>query len=180
LYVGTDFAPGVYEEIAAAGARFGLMHAGYHAMNSLRIEKAYRHWGHDITDENTPSEAGLAFTIDWAKPGGFIGKAALLRQKEQGLRRRLVVFKLQTPDKLLYHGEPIWRDDKLVGRITSGMFGHSVGRSIGLGYLANTGGLATNDWIAEGHYEIEIAAERVPAEASLKPFYDAANVRIKS
>ena len=87
------------------------MHAGYHALNSLRIEKAYRHWGHDITDEDTPLEAGLGFAVKLDKPGGFIGREALLRQRETGLRKRLVQFKLESPEPLLYHNEPIWQGD---------------------------------------------------------------------
>jgi 4-methylaminobutanoate oxidase (formaldehyde-forming) len=179
LYVGSDFAQSVYDEIVTAGLSYGLTHAGYHAMNSLRMEKGYRHWGHDITDEDTPLESGLAFTVDWSKHGGFIGREALLRQKERGIRKRLVGFILDTPDRMLYHGEPIWRDGRLVGRITSGMFGHTLGRPIALGYVANASEQATTDWLMGGRYEIEIASERVGAKPSLKPFYDPLNERIR-
>lgn len=180
LYIPTECVQSVYDEIVAAGGQFGLTHAGYHAMNSLRIEKAYRHWGHDIGDEDTPLEAGLAFTVDWSKPGGFIGREALSRQKEAGVRRRLVQFMLERPDRLLYHDEPIWRDGTLVGRITSGMFGHTLGRPLGMGYVANAGEIVTSEWVNGGHYEIEIATERVPATASLKPFYDPSSQRVKA
>ncbi len=95
LYVPTEFMQGVYDELASAGAAYGLVHAGYHALNSLRIEKAYRHWGHDITDEDTPLEAGLGFAVKFDKPGGFIGREALLRQRQSGCRKRLVQFKLE-------------------------------------------------------------------------------------
>ena len=133
LYIPTEFATHVYDEIVAAGDAFGLRHAGYHALDSLRIEKAYRHWGHDMSDEDTALEAGLGFTVAWDKPGGFVGREALLRQREAGLSRRLAVFTLDDPEPLMYHNEPIWRDGELVGRITSGAFGHTIGRSIGLG-----------------------------------------------
>ena len=118
IYVPSEFMQGVYDELAGAGVRHGLMHAGYHALNSLRIEKAYRHWGHDITDEDTPLEAGLGFAVKWDKPGGFIGREALLRQKQTGCRKRLVQFALRSPEPLLYHNEPIWRGG-LAGRIHS-------------------------------------------------------------
>ncbi|MDE2347243.1 MAG: FAD-dependent oxidoreductase [Gammaproteobacteria bacterium] len=178
LYVPTEFMVGVYEELAAAGARFGLAHAGYHALNSLRIEKGYRHWGHDITDEETPLEAGLGFAVKFDKPGGFVGREALLEQRGRGLKRRLVQFKLDSPEPLLYHNEPIWRGDALVGHIRSGMFGHSLGGAVGLGYVSSPDD-ATIDAVGARDYEIEIAGRRHAATASLQPFYDPRNERIK-
>ncbi len=141
---------------------FGLRHAGYHALNSLRIEKAYRHWGHDVSDEDTVLEAGLGFTVAWDKPGGFTGREALLRQREAGLSRRLAVFVLDDPEPLMYHNEPVWRDGELVGRITSAMFGHTIGRSIGLGYVRRSDGPVTPEWLAEGRYEVEVALTASP------------------
>jgi glycine cleavage system T protein len=180
LYVPTEFALGVYDAISAAGEPFGLRLAGYHALNSLRIEKAYRHWGHDITEEDSPLEAGLGFAVSWKKPGGFIGRDALLRQKETGLKRRLVTFALEDPDRMLYHSEPIWRDGELVGRLTSGMFGHTVGRAVGLGYVENDGQLVTDAYIAQGKFEIEIAGDRVPAQARRGALYDPKSERVKT
>jgi len=180
LYMESDFAQAVYDQIIAVGSQYGLVHAGYHALNSLRMEKAYRHWGHDITDEDTPLEAGLGFTVDWSKRSGFTGREALLRQRDQGMRRRLAAFVLDTADPLLYHGEPIWREGKLVGRITSAMFGYSVGRPIGLGYVGNGTCGVTPDWVTTGRYEIEIATERFPAKVSLKSIYDPPNQRVRS
>jgi 4-methylaminobutanoate oxidase (formaldehyde-forming) len=179
LYIPTEFAQSVYDVIVAAGAPCGLRLAGYHALNSLRIEKAYRHWGHDISDEDTPLEAGLGFAVGWEKAGGFVGREALLAQRAGGVRRRLAAFALGRADRLLYHNEPIWRNGKLVGKISSGMFGHTVGAALGLGYVANGGEIVSNDWVASGHYEIEVAAERVPARVSLRPFYDPAGERVK-
>ena len=127
LYIPTEFMLSVYDEIVSAGESHGLVHAGYHAMNSLRIEKAYRHWSHDITDEDTPLEAGLGFAVKLDKSGGFIGRDALMKQKEQGLERRLVQFLLKDPQPLLYHNEPIWRDNEIVGFVSSGMYGHTLG-----------------------------------------------------
>jgi 4-methylaminobutanoate oxidase (formaldehyde-forming) len=180
LYVPTEFATHVYDEIVAAGEAFGLRHAGYHALNSLRMEKAYRHWGHDMSDEDTLIEAGLGFTAAWDKPGGFIGRDALLGQRETGVERRLAVLTLDDPEPLMYHNEPILRDGELVGRITSAMFGHTIGRSIGLGYVRRSDGLVTPDWLAAGHYEIEVATARHAATASFRAPYDPTNARIRA
>jgi 4-methylaminobutanoate oxidase (formaldehyde-forming) len=179
LYVPTEFMLGVYDEIVAAGDRYGLVHAGYHALNSLRIEKAYRHWGHDITDEDTPLEAGLGFAVKFDKAGGFIGREALLRQQEQGLRKRLVQFKLQSAQPLLYHNEPIWRGDAIVGSIRSGMYGHTLCAATGLGYVEAPPGQVLGE-IGADEFEIEIAGTRYAATASLRPMFDPTNSRIKS
>jgi len=179
LYIPTDVATHVYDTIVAAGDAFGLRHAGYHALNSLRIEKAYRHWGHDMTDEDTLLEAGLGFTAAWDKPGGFVGRDALLPQREAGVDRRLAVFTLRDPEPLLLHNEPIWRDGELVGRTTSGMFGHTIGRSVGLGYVRRGDGQVTAEWLADGRYEIEVANERFLADASLRAPYDPGNARVR-
>jgi 4-methylaminobutanoate oxidase (formaldehyde-forming) len=169
---------GVYDEIVSAGNEFDLVHAGYHALNSLRIEKGYRHWSHDITDEDTPLEAGLGFTVKFDKPGGFIGRDALLQQKEAGLDKRMLQFKLQDPEPLLYHNEPIWRNDEIVGHITSGAYGHSLGGCIGLGYVHVDKG-EKPDEILGAKYEIEVAGVRVPADASLRPMFDPKNEKIR-
>ncbi|HYL01054.1 MAG TPA: aminomethyltransferase family protein, partial [Steroidobacteraceae bacterium] len=179
LYIPSEFAQSVYDAIVGAGAPFGLRLAGYHALNSLRMEKAYRHWGHDISDEDTPLEAGLGFAVAWQKGGGFLGREALLEQRARGVRRRLAAFALERGDRLLYHNEPIWRDGELVGKISSGMFGHTVGAPLGLGYVESRGEPVSEEWIAAGHYEIEVAAERTPARVSLRPFYDPASGRVK-
>jgi 4-methylaminobutanoate oxidase (formaldehyde-forming) len=180
LYIPAEFAAGVFDVLVEAGTSFGLAHAGYHALNSLRMEKGYRHWGHDISPDETPIEAGLGFAVAWDKAGGFIGRDALLAQREAGVHQRLTQFALEDPQRLLYHNEPIWRDGELVGRITSGMYGHTIGTCLGMGYVANRGGLAARDWVLSGSYEIEVAGERVPARASLQPFYDPTSARVRS
>ena len=124
----------MYDDVIAAGEGLGLRHAGYHAMDSLRMEKGYRSWGHDIGSEDTPLEAGLGFAVAFKKDG-FVGRDALLRQREAPLGRRLVMFTLADPEPLLLGDEPIWRDGVLVGRITSGAYGHTLGRSVGMGYV---------------------------------------------
>ena len=179
IYIPTDCAPAVFDALMAAGEPFGLRLAGYHALNSLRMEKAYRHWGHDISDEDTPVQSGLGFAVAWDKPGGFTGRDALLKQRQQGVNRRLVQFALSDPAHLLYHNEPIWRNGVIVGRISSGMFGHALGQSLGMGYVENSAGLADKDFVMAGRYEIEVAGVKVAATASLVPFYDPSSARIK-
>jgi 4-methylaminobutanoate oxidase (formaldehyde-forming) len=153
-----------------------------HALDSCRLEKAYRHFGHDITDEDHVLEAGLGFCVKFNKPSGrfgdFIGRRAVLEKKEKGLGRRLVQFKLRDPFPLLYHNETIYRDGVSVGRITSGGFGYYLGASIGLGYIPCEVG-QTVDQLLSSEYEIDVAGVLVKAEASLRPFYDPSSERVK-
>jgi 4-methylaminobutanoate oxidase (formaldehyde-forming) len=179
LYIPTEFAAGVDDALEAAGEDLGLRHAGYHAMDSLRIEKAYRSWGHDLGGEDTPLEAGLGFAVRLDKKMPFLGCEALLAQREGPLRRRLVIFVLDDPEPLLYHDEPIWRDGTLVGRITSGAYGHTIGRAIGLGYVEHADGVSDR-FVESGRWEIEIACERIPARAQLSPPYDPKSLRVRS
>jgi glycine cleavage system aminomethyltransferase T/glycine/D-amino acid oxidase-like deaminating enzyme len=179
LYIPTEFMQDTYDRIVAAGAEWGLVHAGYHALNSLRTEKAYRHWSHDITDEDSPLEAGLDFVVKWDKPGGFVCREALLEQREKGLSRHLLQLRLKDPEPLIYHNEPIWRDGTLVGHITSGAYGHTLGGAVGLGYVRATPGDAP-EAVLDGHYEVEVACEKITAEVSLRPLYDPENAKIRS
>ncbi len=178
LYVPSEFAVGVFETLTESGADHGLRPAGMHVLDSCRMEKAYRHWGHDITDEDTPIEAGLSFACRFDKNVPFIGRDALLRQKENGVKKRLVQFALKDPEPLLYHNEPIYRDGEIVGYLTSGNYGHHLGAAIGLGYVGHPDGVDA-DFVKSGSYEIEVACERVPAEASLRPLYDPKSERIR-
>jgi len=171
LYIPTEFAAGVFDALIEEGTPLGLRLAGHHALDSLRIEKAYRHWGHDITDQDTPLEAGLGFAVALGKSRPFIGREAVLRQKASGIKRRLLTFALENEGRLLYGNEPIWRDGTLVGRITSGMFGHTIGKPIGLGYV--------EDKSIEGRYEIEIAGERIAARATVGALYDPTSARVR-
>jgi 4-methylaminobutanoate oxidase (formaldehyde-forming) len=171
LYVDPEVVAAVFDGLSVDGAGAQVALAGYHAMDSLRLEKAYRHWGHDITDEDTPLEAGLSFTCAWDKPGGFMGREALLAQKERGLSKRLVLFALNDPEALLYHDEPIWADGERVGRITSGAYGHSLGRAIGFGYVTLPEPYLLKS-LREKSFCIEIGDERVPADISTRALYD--------
>ena len=183
LYMPTEYARGVFATIAEAGRPHGLRLAGVHAMDSLRLEKAYRHFGHDIGDEDHVLEAGLGFAVRLAKPrgkyGDFIGRDAVLRKREAGLTRRLVQFKLDDPAPLLYHTEPIVRDGEVVSYLTSGSYGHVLGAAIGLGYVPCRPGESAEAMLSR-RYEIEVAGKRIGATASLKPLYDPENLRIRS
>jgi len=178
LYIPTEFACGVFDAIVVAGDEFGLRLAGMHAMDSCRMEKAYRHWGHDISDEDTPLEAGLMFAVKPAKQGGFIGRDALMRQADRPLTKRLVQFALRDPEPLLYHNEPIWQGARIVGRTTSGAHGHHLGRALALGYVTHPDGVSA-ELIAEGGFEIEVAGTRFAASASLTPLYDPKSARVR-
>ena len=177
LDVPAEFAANVYETTVAAGEAFGLRHAGYHAMDSLRMEKGYRSWGHDIGGEDTPLEAGLGFAVAFKKDG-FVGREVLLRQRDKPLARRLVMFTLADSEPLLLGDEPIYRDGVLVGRITSGAYGHTLGRSVGMGYVTHADGVDAG-FVRAGRWELEIAMERVPAAAHLEPPYDPTSARVR-
>ncbi|HEY7625850.1 MAG TPA: FAD-dependent oxidoreductase, partial [Ilumatobacteraceae bacterium] len=180
LYIPTEFTTSVFDALMSVGQTVDLKLCGYHALNSLRMEKGYRHWGHDITTDETPLEAGLGFVVAWDKPGGFIGRDALVDQKRRGVCKRLTQFALADPETLLYHNEPIWRDGIIVGAITSGMYGHTIDASLGMGWVAAApGAFADRDYVMSGRYEIEVAGERIPARASLEPWYDPRSERVR-
>ena len=176
LYVPTEFMLGVYDRIVEAGSALGLRHAGYRSMDSLRLEKGYRAWGLDLTDQDTPLEAGLGFAVAFDKGVDFTGRDALLRQRDAGLERRLVMFVLDDPEPYILGNEPVYREGEVVGRITSGFFGHTVGRSVGMGYVRVEPDAGP---IASGSYELEMSTERFPATASLRPPYDPRSVRVR-
>ncbi len=177
LYIATEFAPDLFDRIMAAGEDLGLKPCGMHVLDSCRIEKAFRHFGHDITDEDTPHEAGLMFACALDKP--FIGRDAILRQKEAGVpQKRMLQFLLEDPEPLLYHNEPVYRDGEIVGHTTSGNYGHYLGGAVGMGYIHNEDGV-TQDYIESGKFEIEVAGDRFPAKASLRPLYDPKAERVK-
>ncbi|MER8917339.1 FAD-dependent oxidoreductase [Mesorhizobium sp. M0761] len=179
LYVPAEFACHVFDRLAEIGVRYGLRHGGYFAIGSMRVEKGYRHWGHDIGPDDTPYQAGLGFAINPDK-SDFIGRDALLRQKDKGpVSRRLVHLKISDPEgPLLYHQEPVWVGGSVVGHVTSGAFGHRVGASLGLAYLTREGGV-DKEFLEETSFEVEVAGKRYPAEASLSAFYDPRNEKIR-
>jgi 4-methylaminobutanoate oxidase (formaldehyde-forming) len=169
IYVSTDQAAHVFETLREAGADHGLKLCGLHALDSCRIEKGFRHFGHDITDEDHVLEAGLGFAVADDKPA-FIGRDAVQRKREAGLARRLVQFRLTDPEPMLFHNEALVRDGRIVGHVTSGNYGHALGGAIGLGYVPCPGESAAE--VLASRYEIEVAGVRHAAEASLRPMYD--------
>jgi glycine cleavage system aminomethyltransferase T/glycine/D-amino acid oxidase-like deaminating enzyme len=180
LFVPTEFAQGLCDRLLAEGGAVGLAPAGYHALEHLRLERGYREYELDLTPEDTPLEAGLGFTVAFDKPGGFVGRDALLAQKEAGpLTKRLVAFRLKDPEPLLVHDEVIWLDDKPVGYVSSGAYGFTLGASVALGYLRHEDGVSA-ELCAAGGFEIEVAGERYAADASLRPFYDPEGRRPKA
>jgi glycine cleavage system aminomethyltransferase T/glycine/D-amino acid oxidase-like deaminating enzyme len=178
LYIPVEFALGVFDAVIAQGDAHGLTLAGLHALDSCRIEKAYRHWGHDIADEDTPVEAGLLFAVKLNSNIDFIGREALLRKRELRPNRRLLQFALVDPEPLLYHDEPVWRHGQIIGRTTSGAYGHHLGSAIALGYVEDADGI-DQSWLVGGGFEIDVAGERFAARASLKPLYDPQGLRVR-
>ena len=172
LVIPSEFGPTLYQQIREAGTDLGFMPTGLGALSSLRMEKAYRDMGHDIDSDDTPLEAGLGFAVAWDKPDGFVGRDALLKQRDGGpLERRLLAFLLKDPTYDLMGAEPIYWDGDCVGYLRVGAFGHSLGAACGLGMVERPGGI-TSEMIAAGVFEIDVGGERVPANASLRPFFD--------
>ena len=156
--------------------------AGHYAINSLRLEKAYRAWGHELSPDETPVEAGLGFAVAWDKPGGFIGRDALLAQREAGanaLPKRLVGFRALDPEVTLWGGERLWRDNEPLGYTTSAAYGHAVGGAVALGYAKHPEGVSA-DWLQAGTYAVEVNGQRHAIEASFRPFYDPDRSRVLS
>ncbi|SDZ49706.1 4-methylaminobutanoate oxidase (formaldehyde-forming) [Jannaschia faecimaris] len=175
IYIPADMAAHVLETLTEAGTV--ARPVGLHAMDSCRIERAFRHMGYDITPEDHVVEAGLGFAVKTGKSSDFIGKDAVLRKREEGLTRRMLQFRLSDPNVMLYHNEPIVRDGHIVGQITSGAYGHTLGGAIGLGYVP-CDGESINDSLAS-KYEIEVAGRRIGAEVSFKPMYDPNGTRLR-
>jgi len=176
IYVSADQCAHVFETIAAAGLDMGQKLCGLHMMDTCRIEKGFRHFGHDITCEDHVMEAGLGFAVKKDKPD-YIGRDAILEKQDTGLQTRLLQFKLTDGEPLLYHNEPILRDGEIVGYLTSGAYGHSLGGAMGLGYVPSAGEKAAD--VLASTYEIDVMGTRVHAEASLKPMYDPTSQRVK-
>jgi 4-methylaminobutanoate oxidase (formaldehyde-forming) len=178
LHMPTDVAVTVYEALMAAGAGLGLVNAGYRAIETLRLEKGYRAWGSDIGPDHTPVEAGLAWACKMKSGVPFLGRDAVAAQLEGGVKKRLAGFTVDSPDVILLGRETIYRDGVRVGWLSSGGFGHTLGKPIGYGYVREAGGVA-EDWMKTGRYELEVASERVPCKIHVTALYDPLNARIK-
>ncbi|WP_373282726.1 GcvT family protein [Allosediminivita pacifica] len=175
IYVSADMAAHVFEVLEQAGADLGLTLCGLHMMDCARLEKGFRHFGHDITCEDHVLEAGLGFAVSKTKTG-FIGERAVA-ERRGALRKRLVQFRLTDPEPLLYHHEPLLRDGEIVGYLTSGAYGHHLGAAVGMAYVPCEGESA--EQVLASRYEIDVTGTRVPAVASIKPFFDPKGDRMR-
>ena len=184
IYVSADMAVHVYDTLMKRGQEHAITHCGLHTLDSCRIEKGFRHFGHDISNEDHVLEAGLGFAARVGKQSGrfgdFIGRDAVMQKKDDGLNARLMQFKLKDPMPLLYHNEAVLRDGEIIGYLTSGNYGHHLGGAIGLGYVPcrEKGEDAASQLASE--YMIDVAGQKVMAEASLKPMYDPTSERVKA
>ena len=178
LCIPVENAPAVYEAIAGAGQALGLVHCGHLALDACRLEKGHRHWGHDVGPHDTPLEAGLGFAVAWDKPGGFIGRDALLVQRRKGIRRRLLQFAVADAHPLLLHDEPVYRHGTLAGHTTSGGRGFRTGLSLCFAYVSCEPGTPRSELLGGG-YEIGIAGERFPLRALARPAYDPHRARLR-
>ena len=180
LHIPAEQAVHVHEQLVTAGRAFDLRHAGLKALASLRLEKGYRDFGHDIDNTDDPFEAGLGFSVDLKKPGGFIGREALLERQARGpLRRRLVQVLLLDPEPLMFHAEVVHRDGVAVGYVRAASYGHTLGGAVGLAMVQAEAALDPA-WLDAGHWEVEVADRRVPARVSLAPLYDPKMLRIRA
>jgi sarcosine dehydrogenase len=179
LHVPMDAAPVVYDHLMQAGAGHGILNAGYRAIESLRLEKAYRAWGSDIGPDYTPLEAGLGWAVKLRHNVPFLGREAIEAQRDRGVARRLAGFSVDDPNIFLLGRETIYRDGKRCGWLSSGGWGYTAGTNIGFGYVRDEGGVSV-DFVEGGTYELEIATKRVPARVHMAPLYDPKMVRTKA
>ncbi|MGH7704074.1 MAG: GcvT family protein [Gemmatimonadales bacterium] len=178
LHIPTDFAVTVYEALMAAGADFGIANAGYRAIESLRLEKGYRAWGADIGPDHTPLEAGLGWAVKLAKGTPFQGREALEAQRGRPRVKMMCAFTVDDPDVVLLGRETIYRDEVRVGWLTSGGYGHTIGKAIGYGYVRNPDGV-DRAYLLNGRFELEVATVPVPCTLHLGPLYDPKMERVK-
>ena len=179
LYVGAEDAGAVWDALHDAGAPHGLRPVGLAALGSLRLEKGYRDFGHDLDNTDDVWSAGLGFAVALDKPGGFVGREASVAAKERGTpHHRLVSVVLDDPEPLLFHGEVVLRDGVAVGDVRSGSYGWTVGGAVGIASVG-AGGPVTREWLEAGHWEVDVAGTRHPATLTLRPPYDPRSERVR-
>jgi len=180
LYVPADLAVGVYEDLITAGERFGLVNAGYYAIESMRLEKGYRAFGRELTPDYNPVEAGLLFACKLPTNISFLGREAVEEAKAEGPRRKLVSLVLDDPDTMLWGGELVLRDGMAIGQVTSAAWGATLGASVGLAYIRGHGGqTVTADFVRSGRYQVNVGGELRQASVHLRPPFDPAGARVK-
>ncbi|NYD43284.1 FAD-dependent oxidoreductase [Nocardioides panaciterrulae] len=185
LYVPAGDGLKVYDALQAAGAAYDLRPVGLKALSSLRLEKGYRDFGHDVDNTDCPLEVGLGFALALDKPGGFVGREAVLARREAnaargGMAQRLVQLRVLDPEPLLFHAEVVHRDGVPVGYVRAASYGWTVGSAVGLAFVAGGGAPVTADWLAAGSWEVDVAGTRWPVEVSLRPFYDPTSARVRA
>jgi len=180
LYVPTEFAVGVYEDLMSAGQRLGVARGGYYAIESMRLEKGYRAFGRELTPNDSPVEAGLLFACKLDTDIDFLGRKAVLRAKAEGPRRRLVSFAVDSAEPMLWSGELILRDGEVAGQVSSAAWGATIGACVGLSYVRGVdGAVITPDWVRNGRYAVDVGGEVHPISVSLKAIYDPTNERVR-
>jgi 4-methylaminobutanoate oxidase (formaldehyde-forming) len=178
LHIPVESAAEVYDLLMAAGKAHGIADAGYRAIESLRLEKGYRAWGADIGPDYTPLEAGLGWAVKLKSNVPFLGREAILTQRDNGVDKMLAGFAVADPDVVLLGRETIYRNGERCGWLTSGGWGYTVERNIGYGYVRNGNGV-DRDYVLSGTYELEVATERVPCDVFMEPLYDPGMERVK-
>jgi heterotetrameric sarcosine oxidase gamma subunit len=180
LYVPAEFAVGVYEDLMAAGERFGVGRGGYYTIESMRLEKGYRAFGRELTPSENPVEAGLLFACKLKTDIEFLGRAAVEKAKVEGPRRKLVGFSVDTPDAMLWGGELVLRDGGVAGQVTSAAWGETVGGCVGLAYVrAADNSVVDADWVKAGGYQVNVGGRLYPISVSLRPIYDPTSTKIR-
>lgn len=183
IYPSTDLCRHVYEELLRVGVPKGLVHAGFLTMGHCRLEKGFVHYSHDVGEDDTPLEAGLRFAVSFDKAEDFVGRRALEQQRDAGpIESRLVNVKVRSATlddgPYLLRNEPIWKQDAIVGYVTSGAWGFRVGASLGMASVRRTGGV-TGDWLKDGGFEVEVAGVRHAIDVQFAGFYDAKSERMR-
>jgi 4-methylaminobutanoate oxidase (formaldehyde-forming) len=180
LYVPCEFAVGVYKSLFDTGADLPLTDAGYYTINSLRLDKGYRAFGSDLTPDHNPVEAGLRFTCKLASGIHFIGRQAVEQAVTDGPRRRLVSFRLEDPDPMLWGGELVLRDGEASGQVTSVAWSGTLGACVGLAYVWRRDRQAvTTEHLATGTYELNAGGRLHSATIGLRPPFDPSNHRVR-
>ncbi|PUA82879.1 GcvT family protein [Nocardioides currus] len=181
IYVPTELAVGVHEDLMSAGADLGVMNGGYHAIESLRLEKGYRAFGRELTPDHTPVDAGLLFACKLRTDVDFLGRTALEAARARGPLRKLVSFAVASPEPMLWGGELVLRDGAPAGQVTSAAWSPTLGSCVGLAYLWDPGGAPIDaEWVRAATYAVDVGGVRVPVTVSLRPLVDPEGLRIKA